>query len=196
MINYNLRTYAFAILGLAFATYVALFLTTQNLASIDFRQALSQISTTISINIVIWFVYIKWAWKLKIFYPWLVPFPNLSGEWEGVIISNGEERQLDPIPIQVSISQSFFNVQIKIKTGESKSYSLGASFDIDRERGIQQLVYSYLNTPRPGVRDRSEIHYGSTILSFTRYPVLEMEGEYWTTRETTGEIKIKKKNVA
>jgi len=196
MINYNLRTYAFAILGLAFATYLALFVTTQNLESIDFHKALSQISTTISINIVIWLIYIKWAWKLKIFYPWLVPFPNLSGEWEGVIISNEKERQLDQIPIQVSISQSFFNVQIRIKTGESKSYSLGASFDIDRERGIQQLVYSYLNTPRPGVRDRSEIHYGSTILSFTRYPVLEMEGEYWTTRETTGEIKIKKKNVA
>jgi hypothetical protein len=196
MINYNIRTYAFAILGLAFATYIALFLATQKLDGIDFHKALSQISTTVSINIVIWLIFIKWAWKLRLFYPWLVPFPDISGEWEGVIISNGKEGQLDPIPIQVSISQSFFNVQIKIKTGESKSYSLGASFDIDRERGIQQLIYSYLNTPRPGVRERSEIHYGSTILCFTGYHIKEMEGEYWTTRATTGEIKIKKKNVA
>lgn len=196
MINYNIRTYAFAILGLAFATYITLFLSTQELDSIDLHKALSQISTTISINIVIWLIFIKRAWKLKLFYPWLVPFPNISGEWEGVIISNEKEVQLDPIPIQVSISQSFFNVQVKIRTGESKSYSLGASFDIDRERGIQQLIYSYLNTPRPGVRDRSEIHYGSTILCFTGYTIKEMEGEYWTTRETTGEIKITKKNVA
>lgn len=196
MINYNLRIYAFAILGLAFATYIILFLVTQNLESIDFNKALSQISTTISINIIFWLIFIKWAWKLKILYPWLVPFPNLSGEWEGYIISNWKLTKLDPIPIEVFITQTFFNIQIKIKTGESKSYSIGASFDIDKDRGVQQLFYSYLNTPRPGVRERSEIHYGSTILNFIGSHVEAMEGEYWTTRETTGEIKIKRKNVA
>lgn len=195
MINYNLRVYAFAILGLAFATFIILFLATQDLDSIDFNKVLSQISTTISINIVLWLIFIKWAWKLKIFHPWLVPFPNLSGEWRGFIKSNYRGKELDNIPIEVSITQTFFNVQVRIKSGESKSYSIGASFDIDKERGIQQLFYSYLNTPRPGVRDRSEIHYGSTILNFEGVKVNEMEGEYWTTRETTGEIKLKKGNV-
>jgi len=196
MIKHNIRIFAFAILGLAFIVYVIIFLLTQNLDNIDFHKAISHISTTISINIIIWTIFITWAWKWKIFYPWLVPFPNLSGEWEGLIISNWKDKELDPIPTEITITQNFFNIQVKIKTKESRSYSIGASFDIDAERGFQQLIYTYLNTPKAGVRDRSEIHYGSTILHFDGFKVTKMEGEYWTDRETTGEVTLTKKRVA
>jgi hypothetical protein len=193
MVKHNIRIFAFAILGLAFIVYTTIFLLTQNLDSIDFHKALTHVTTTISINIILWMIFIAWAWKLKIFYPWLVPFPNLSGDWEGTIKSNWKEKELDPIPIEVSITQNFFNVQVKIKTKESRSYSIGASFDIDNERGFQQLFYTYLNTPKAGVRERSEIHYGSTILNFDGFKVTKMDGEYWTDRETTGEITLNKK---
>jgi hypothetical protein len=191
---HNLRIYAFVILGVAFGTYVVLFLYTQNLNSINFEKAISNISTTISINIIIWTIFVKWLWKWKIFYPWLIQFPDLSGEWEGQIKSNYPNKQDEIIPITVIIYQNFFNIQVKIKTKESKSYSIGASFDIDKDRGQQQLFYSYLNTPNSNVRNRSEIHYGSTILNFDGCNVKKLEGEYWTTRETTGEIKLNKKN--
>jgi len=195
MVKHNIRIFAFAILGLAFIVYATIFLLTQNLESIDFHKALTHVSTTISINIVLWMIFIAWAWKFKIFYPWLVPFPNLAGDWEGTIKSNWKEKALEPIPIEVSITQNFFNVQVRIKTKESRSYSIGASFDIDNERGFQQLFYTYLNTPKAGVRERSEIHYGSTILNFVGFKVTKMDGEYWTDRETTGEITLTKKNV-
>jgi len=197
MVTYNIRIFAFAIFGLAFGTYIIIFLSTQNLVNIDFNKALSHISTTISINIVIWLLFIKWAWKWKFFYPWLVVIPNLSGKWEGFIKSNWKENdndeELAPIPTKVVIHQTFFNIQVRVKTGESRSHSIGASFDIDKDRGFQQLFYSYLNTPKAGVRDRSEIHYGSTLLNFDGYKVDEMEGEYWTTRKSSGEISLKKK---
>ncbi len=193
MVKHNIRIFAFAILGLAFIVYATIFLLTQNLDSIDFHKAITHVSTTISINIILWMIFIAWGWKLKIFYPWLVPFPNLSGDWEGTIKSNWKEKKLDPIPIEVSITQNFFNVQVRIKTKESRSYSIGASFDIDNERGFQQLFYTYLNTPKAGVRERSEIHYGSTILNFDGFKVTKMDGEYWTDRETTGEITLTKK---
>lgn len=196
MIKYNLRIYAFTIIGLAFLVYVALFIKNQNLESINLNQAVSDIFKTISINAFIWLLFVNWAWKWKIWYPWLVPFPNLSGEWEGLLKSNWKEKSLDPIPTEVKISQTFFNVQVKIKTGESRSHSTGASFDIDKDRGLQQLFYSYINTPKASVRNRSEIHYGTTLLTFEGFKVTEMEGEYWTDRETTGEIKLTKKNVA
>lgn len=196
MVNYNLRTFAFAVLGLAFGIYVLIFVTSQNLQSIDFHKAISDIFKTISINTFLALIFVKWAWKWKIFYPWLVPFPNLSGEWQGFLKSNWKEKSLDLIPTEVKISQTFFNVQVRIKTGESRSHSTGASFDIDKERGLQQLFYSYINTPKSSVRNRSEIHYGTTLLTFNGFTVTEMEGEYWTDRETTGEIKLTKKNVA
>lgn len=193
MVKHNIRIFAFAILGLAFIVYAIIFTLTQNFDSIDFHKAITHVSTTISINIILWMLFIAWAWKWKIFYPWLVPFPNLSGNWEGTIKSNWKEKELEPIPIEVSITQNFFNVQVRIKTKESRSYSIGASFDIDNERGFQQLFYTYLNTPKAGVRERSEIHYGSTILNFDGFKVTKMDGEYWTDRETTGEITLKKK---
>lgn len=192
MIKHNIRTYAFVILGLAFFVYVVLFLITQNLESIDYHKALTHISTTISINILIWLIFVSWAWKWKIFYPWLVSFPNLSGEWSGYLKSNWGDRKGEEILTHVSISQTFFNLQIRIKTGESRSYSIGASFDIDKERGFQQLFYSYLNTPKSSVRERSEIHYGSTLVFFEGFKVTELEGEYWTDRESAGEIHLSK----
>jgi hypothetical protein len=148
MVKHNIRIFAFAILGLAFIVYAVIFTLTQNFDSIDFHKAITHVSTTISINIIIWMLFIAWAWKWKIFYPWLVPFPNLSGNWEGTIKSNWKEKELEPIPIEVSITQNFFNIQVRIKTKESRSYSIGASFDIDNERGFQQLFYTYLNTPK------------------------------------------------
>lgn len=196
MVKHNIRIFAFAILGLAFIVYAIIFLLTQNLDSIDFHKAITHISTTISVNIILWMIFIARAWRWKFFYPWLVPFPNLSGDWKGSIKSNWKEKELEPIPIEVSITQNFFNIQVRIKTKESRSYSISASFDIDNERGFQQLFYTYLNAPKAGVRERSEIHYGSTILNFDGFKVTKMDGEYWTDRETTGEITLTKKNVA
>lgn len=190
MITHNIRSFAFMILGLAFGTYIVIFLVTQDLSSIDITKALSHTSTTISINIIFWLIFIKWLWKFKLFYPWLVQVPNLSGDWEGTIKSNWEKGSTDPIPMKITIDQTFLNVQIRIKTEESRSFSIGASFDIDKDRGQQQLFYSYLNTPKAGVRERSEIHYGSALLVFEGFNVDEMEGEYWTSRETTGEIHL------
>lgn len=192
MVTHNIRVFAFVILGLAFGTYVVIFLLTQDLTSIDFSKALSQISTTISINIVFWLVFIKWLWKLRLFYPWLVQVPNLSGNWKGTIKSNWEDGAQNPIPMEITIEQTFLNIQVRVKTEESRSFSLGASFNIDRDRGQQQLFYSYLNTPKSGIRQRSEIHYGSALLLFDGFDVKELEGEYWTSRETTGEMHLKR----
>ena len=174
-------------------TYVIIFFSTQSLESIDFHEALGHISTTITINIFLWMGFVKWFWKWRIFYPWLVPFPDLSGDWDGHLISNYQNKSLDPIPTQVKIRQTFFNIQIGIRTGESSSYSTASSFDIDEDRGLQQLFYSYVNTPKSSVRGRSEIHYGTTLLNFDGYRVKEMEGEYWTSRKTTGEILLQRK---
>ncbi|MBL4664164.1 MAG: hypothetical protein JKY22_11570 [Flavobacteriaceae bacterium] len=127
MIKYNIRVFAYAILGLGIITFLLIFFFTEDI--------LSSFSSMVAVNIIIWMLFINWAWKFKIFYPWLVPFPNLSGEWEGELISNWDNKSLDPIPTEVTINQTFFNVQIQIQTGESKSFSTGASFDIDSDRG-------------------------------------------------------------
>jgi len=190
MVRHNLRVFAFVILSLAFAVYAAIFFLTQDLESLDFGKALTHVSTTISINILVWIVFVQWAWKWRVFYPWLVQVPNLEGKWSGTLKPNWKDGEIPPIPIEITITQSFFTVQVGIQTGESRSFSIGASFDIENERGQRQLFYSYLNTPNSSVRKRSAIHYGSAMLHFDGFDVCELTGEYWTSRETTGEIQV------
>ena len=101
MIKHNIRIFAFTTIGLAFFVYIILFLLTQNLENIDFHKAISNISTTITINIIIWTLFIGYAWKWKIFYPWLVQTPNLSGKWEGLIKSNWNGGQLETIKTEM-----------------------------------------------------------------------------------------------
>lgn len=107
MVRHNIRVFAFTIIGLAFFVYAIIFLITQNLESIDFQKALSHISTTISINIIIWMVFISWAWKWKIFYSWLVQTPDLSGNWKGKIKSNWNEGKTKSIPTEIIINKIF-----------------------------------------------------------------------------------------
>jgi hypothetical protein len=192
MVKHNIRIFGFVIIGLAFFVYAIIFLVTQNLESIDFQKAVSHISTTISINIIIWMIFISWAWKWKMFYSWLVQTPNLSGIWKGKIKSNWNDGKTKSIPTEITIKQDFFNISIKIKTEESVSHSISSSFNIDKDSNVQQLFYSYLNTPKAGIRESSAIHYGSTLLNFDGFKVNEMTGEYWTSRETTGEIELKR----
>ena len=196
MISHNVRAFAYTIIGLAFGTYILIFLFTQDLNRVDYYKAIYSISITITLNIFIWIVFIKWFWKLKIFYPWLVRIPDLSGKWEGTTVSNWNNRSEPPIPMEININQTFLDIRVKILTGESRSSSIAASFDISDELGQHQLFYSYLSVPNASIRDRSVIHYGSAKLIFDGFHTEEMEGEYWTSRETTGEIYLRRANDA
>ncbi len=151
------------------------------------------VSKSISIVVVISIVFVKWLWKCKWFHPWLVPFPNLEGKWEGSIKTTFKDEQHN-IPLEVTITQTFFQITVRIKTLESQSISNGAYFPIDMDGKVSHLYYSYVNTPNRDVRDRSVIHYGTTRLDFDHYPVNKLSGEYWTSRCTTGTIELKKTN--
>jgi len=190
MIKYNLKIYGYLILGLAFLTYLLLFLVNQDISNIKISIALKDLTSTISINAVFWLIFAKFFWKWKLFYGWLVPFPNLNGTWEATLISNNDKEKV--IPAKVLIKQSFFTITIRLKTEESESFSISASFDIDKDRDIYQLFYTYTNLPRATVRGHSQIHYGTVILRYDSCPVTKMTGEYWTSRETTGEIELNK----
>lgn len=135
-------------------------------------------------------LFISFAWKWRIFRGRLIPIPDISGKWEGKLISTYTNPPME-IPTTVYIKQTFFHTIVKIQTGESSSISKCASFDIDSERGVKHLYYSYVNKPKAEVRHRSEIHYGTTLLEISE-DNQSMTGEYWTSRKTTGSIDLRK----
>lgn len=190
MVKYNLGRYVTAIVILSIALFLIIAFFRGNLSFNSLDTIWEDVTTTITFVTIICALFVSWAWKWKIFQDWLVPFPCLSGKWDGEIVStyNSENRS---IPVNVVIKHHFFNIQIKVKTGESNSISTCGSFDIDEDRGLKQLIYSYQNNPKATVRERSEIHYGTTRLEINDDANI-LEGEYWTSRKTTGDMKLTK----
>lgn len=146
----------------------------------------------ISIDLLIIAVFVKWGWRLKIFRGWLVPFPNLNGSWLGLIYSDWKipntEEKIPPIPVMLTINQSFFQISCKMCTGEMDSSSYSEGFLIDPDRQIKNIAYSYTSTPRLSLSDRSTPHDGTAVLKIVEKPQLKLVGRYWTERLTKGEI--------
>ena len=190
MVRYNVGRYITAIVVLSIALFLVISFLRNNLSFNDLKLIWADIATTISIVTIICALFISWGWKWKIFQRWLVPFPCLSGKWEGEMLSTFAPGDT-PIPVEMKIKHHFFNIQIKVTTAESKSISTCGSFDIDEDRGLKQLIYSYQSIPKAVVRNRSEIHFGTTRLEIND-DATEMSGDYWTDRKTTGDIKVSK----
>lgn len=182
MVKYNIKRYTAIITVLAvgfFILYVALL-------NFPIIKSISYSITTIS---VFAFLFVSFAWKWKVFRGWLVPFPNISGKWKGYLDSSYEGASIR-IPIDLCIRQTFLHIQIKLSTEESKSNSIVAAFNIDNDRNIKQVCYTYRNEPMAKFQERSPIHYGSVILDIDKDD--KMSGKYWTGRRTIGDISVSK----
>lgn len=156
---------------------------------IDYIKILPDVVT---FDLIIYFIFKYWLWKWKIFKGWLVPYPNLNGTWAGYIksdyIDHKNQNKISPIPVILTIKQSFSEISCVMKTAEMVSQSYSEDFKIDSARQIKQLIYSYLSKPKILISNRSAIHYGTILFEILETPKLKLKGEYWTSRKTTGEI--------
>ena len=157
--------------------------------------AIQKLPDVITIYAVLALIFTKWAWRLKIFRGWLVPLPDLQGTWKGVLQSTWIDpvtnQKVKPIEVTLVIKQTFSTISCVMFTPESDSFSTTAQINEDDNSGIFRLTYNYTNRSKANVRDRSEIHDGAAILKFIATPEKSLEGEYWTSRKTTGDISIK-----
>lgn len=131
----------------------------------------------ISIAVIFAGLYEKFFWRLN-------PFektPKLAKRYVGSLKSSYDNIERKAV---LEIRQTLMSVHITLTTDESKSNSLSAS--IDEILGEMQLTYCYLNTPKSEFRHRSEIHYGTAMLSITN--PASLDGQYYTNRKTTGDM--------
>jgi uncharacterized protein YdeI (BOF family) len=148
-----------------------------------------------AIDLVLITIFTKWGWKLKIFQGWLVPFPDLNGTWEGHIqttwVSPDTGKSPGPIPVILTIKQSFGSVSCVMRTAEMTSYSYAEEFKLENDNQIRQLSYSYTSKPKLTVADRSTAHDGTIVFEIIGALASKLEGRYWTARKSTGEITLK-----
>ncbi len=135
----------------------------------------------------------KWAWHWRIFYPWLVSTPYIDGTWKGKInstwVSPKTNQKVRSIDAYLVIRQKFSKVYATLITKESNSELLAGEI-IKNPDETWQFVSTYRNTPKMRIRDRSPIHRGSMVLSIKGQPPIGLEGQYWTDRNTQGEITL------
>lgn len=156
--------------------------------------ALKKLPDVVTVYIILALIFTKWLWRLPLFKGWLVPFPDLQGTWEGSLTSTWTDpstgQRIPPKNVTLAIRQSFSSVSIVMHTDESESFSTTAQINEDDESGIFRLTYNYTNRSRADVRDRSPIHDGAAILKFSASRTKKLEGEYWTSRKTTGNLSV------
>jgi len=191
MTEKNKRYYIWAIVVSVLLIFGILFLIKVGLNQPKANELLQLVPTTVTIELVIVWLFTKWIWRWKILHPWFVVTPDLSGKWEGKLhyVWNGTEGDRNA---SVTIIQSFNHIVVKLGTEESISRSVAASFDIDERRGVSDLYYTYINEPLVTIQDRSKIHYGTTRLVFDLHNPTTLTGEYWTSRETKGLMSLTK----
>ena len=158
-------------------------------------EALKKLPDVVTIYALLALIFTKWAWKLPVFKKWLVPFPNLQGTWFGRLestwVNPSTGERVPPKGVALVIKQTYTSMSCVMYTDESESYSTTAQINEDDDSGVLRLSYGYTNRSRATVRDRSAIHDGASILRITNGSENKLEGEYWTSRKTTGEISVK-----
>ena len=103
----------------------------------------------------------------------------MAKEYKGKLTSSFDNKDYKG---NLTINQTFTKLSIKFKSSESSSYSIVASI-IDNN-DTNQLIYTYQNDPKANIQDRSQIHYGTAILSVDN--VSKIEGNYYTGRGSFG----------
>lgn len=192
MKHLNRKYYIWILIIISALSYTILFFSLPNNGSvISFVKPLSYV---VIIDTLFVFAFVKWIWKWKLLYPWLVPFPNLNGTWKGEIKSTWVDPETgerpNPIPTILTIKQSFISISCVMRTAEMESYSFASDFVIEPENQVLRLVYSYDSIPKQTVKDRSPQHFGTADFTVIYDDEKELIGNYWSGRKTTGSIEL------
>ena len=157
-------------------------------------KAIKKLPDAVTIFVIISFVFTKWLWRLPMFRGWLVRFPDLQGTWEGELqstwINPKTNERIRSLRMILVIRQTFSSISCTMFTRESESYSRAAQMDVEEETGAVSLSYNYTNRSKATIRDRSPIHDGAAHLRVVTVPAPMLEGEYWTGRCTTGQMRL------
>ncbi|MFF7034505.1 Cap15 family cyclic dinucleotide receptor domain-containing protein [Streptomyces griseus] len=177
-------------IGIGIAALVGLvltFLAGQGVSQIPLR-VYTIAATLAALAFTLWERYI-WKWKPVRYFTGV---PLVVGTWRGELLSSyvrPDGSSVPPIPTAIYVSQSASKITVTLFTGESKSVTEHAKLINDPD-GRWRLSWQYVNTPRPGVRDRSERHRGAAEVYVGSQPGEGLEGAYFTDRRTDGELRF------
>lgn len=135
---------------------------------------------------IIYFLYDRYLWKIKICEIGFSSIPNLSGVWKGKYKSSWKETVGD---VSLSIKQTWTKIQIISYNEKSKSYSRVVSLLYDTNKNVE-LIFQYENEPGSNRVKTMNPHKGFSELIYNE-ELNRLEGYYTSdqrTRNTHGDV--------
>jgi hypothetical protein len=177
-----------ALIGLVAVIWIVVVFAQGNPVPLDYVKAFSYVVTGVSFALLSWE---RWLWSWRIFRPWLTTRPDLRGTWRGHLVSNWADpitkKGRGEIEAYLVVRQTYSTIDVRLLAAESASVTLSANIVADGE-GIHTVAVVYRNTPRALLRNRSPMGHGGMLLYVRGLPIHQLDGEYWTDRETKGEL--------
>lgn len=141
---------------------------------------LSYLGYSVSAITIIYVAYERLLWR---FIPWNRP-PVLKKKYHGLIDYKFKGAQ-DSKTIEVDVKQTWLTVQIKVKTDINFSSSITA--DIVSENNQDVLYYSYITNPSAMSEGNNPTQHGTCRMILNEKNI-KLDGKYWTSSKTTGDI--------
>ena len=124
MKNIKIKTALWILLALSFLLFYVIYYV-QGSPDFNLKTIFQILPKVVSIDLVIFGLFVSFLWQLPIFRNWLVPFPNLNGTWKGEIQTTWTDPETGerpgPIPAILTIKQSFLHISCVMRTAEMTS---------------------------------------------------------------------------
>jgi len=119
--------------------------------------------------------------------------PDLNGKWD-VLITSSYQGFEEEIPAKAVIRQTATRLCVSLETDRSRSYSTSGSLLKTERLNTFELIYQFINQPKPDAIFTMANHYGTTWLTIEDNQ--SIEGEYYTGRgrQQFGKIRFYRKS--
>jgi hypothetical protein len=181
-----------AIVGVAALLWLAL--SVFGLASGGGVSVVLTLSDIIPALLIVGAIYERWLWRWPLLHQTgLVFTPVVIGTWRGELASFWENPTTHERPamktVYLAIEQTVTTIAVRLLTDESTSQQIAGSVTRS-ESGYPAISYNYRNEPDLEFRrgNVSPIHYGGALLKIVGKPASGLEGEYWTDRNSSGQL--------
>lgn len=137
----------------------------------------------ISVALIVLGVYECWLWQ----YNPLERIPKIKGEYIGSI-EYSYNGSFDKKTTKITIRQSLLSINIKMSTDEITSSTITSNLILENDGYV--LYYTYITNPKSKYSKENPIQYGTCRVNIVNNK--ELQGVYWTTRQTIGDITLSK----
>lgn len=130
-----------------------------------------------------------WLWRRPLVQRLTGIARDIRGTWKGELETFWKNETGASPPkklVYLVVRQTASAVTVSLLTNESRSASSLATVSSDGT--AVSLDYLYLNWPDLRVQEKSRIHHGSASLIVSGAPADRLRGQYWTNRDTRGEL--------